>query len=250
MNSPSNEHTEISLLIPWYANGSLRDEQRQAVDRHLQTCGECQLELATMQQLQARWQATPALPAAAGDFARLMAAIDAAESTAAPRVAPAGTPRRNPQPDWITQCRSWLNSWIDRLAAARSFPAGGLVLASVAGALVVVNLVREAGQSPEEVNRFQTLATAGSMAAVGERDIQIVFAPGTAPAQINALVDALKAHILAGPTPMGAVTVRLDASGKTAGDVAVIAEQLRSNPLVILAEPALPPTSGPAPTVH
>ncbi|MDH3621718.1 MAG: zf-HC2 domain-containing protein [Gammaproteobacteria bacterium] len=39
------EHDDISMLLPWYANGTLDDAERERVDAHLDSCGQCTEEL-------------------------------------------------------------------------------------------------------------------------------------------------------------------------------------------------------------
>ena len=45
-DSDAREHQTISLLIPWYVNGSAGEPERQRVDAHLLLCADCRDDLA------------------------------------------------------------------------------------------------------------------------------------------------------------------------------------------------------------
>ena len=48
-------HPEGALL-PWYLNGTLREEERRQVDQHLSSCESCRAELDELAQLNAQLQ--------------------------------------------------------------------------------------------------------------------------------------------------------------------------------------------------
>ena len=235
-NEQTAEHAEISLLIPWYANGTLDAAQRRSVVRHLEGCAECRLDLDQMQLTQTRWQHAPTAVEPRGNFARLMAAIEAAEAQA-PTPAPAARTRKAPRAAWWQSAAEWLG------AGQLGLSGGGLALASVAGALVVVAVVRQAPPG-DDASSFHTLATRGSMANLTDRDLRVVFDPTTNPEQIAKIFAKINAQIIDGPSGIGAYTVRLDGAADDAASVAAVAEKLRLSPLVMLAEPALPPKTG------
>ena len=41
MNDPWMTHNDVELLLPWYVNDTLDDDERKTVQQHLQTCAEC-----------------------------------------------------------------------------------------------------------------------------------------------------------------------------------------------------------------
>jgi len=52
-------HRELQELLPWYVNGTLESSEREAVERHLQTCAACRRELEELRGLQAAVAAAP-----------------------------------------------------------------------------------------------------------------------------------------------------------------------------------------------
>ena len=58
-------HKEVSLLLPWYVNGSLSTSERERVQAHLDACADCRDEAALSSDMMAAVQqheATPILP--------------------------------------------------------------------------------------------------------------------------------------------------------------------------------------------
>ncbi|RZV39346.1 MAG: zf-HC2 domain-containing protein [Chromatiales bacterium] len=56
------EHDDITMLLPWYANGTLNEADRQRVDQHLATCGQCSDELSLCYEMQNATLADGAIP--------------------------------------------------------------------------------------------------------------------------------------------------------------------------------------------
>ena len=53
-------HDSASMLLPWYINGSLDDEQRKMVDSHIAVCLTCRSELNTQRHIAEVQKAIPA----------------------------------------------------------------------------------------------------------------------------------------------------------------------------------------------
>ena len=51
-DTPVNDVHAVTLLLPWYANGTLGEPERQQCEEHLQTCASCRAELAELRSLQ------------------------------------------------------------------------------------------------------------------------------------------------------------------------------------------------------
>lgn len=56
------EHDDITMLLPWYANGTLNDADRRRVDQHLATCRHCSDELSLCNEIQNATLADGAIP--------------------------------------------------------------------------------------------------------------------------------------------------------------------------------------------
>lgn len=53
MRNPRMTHAEAELLLPWYANNTLKAQERDAVAGHLEQCNECARALALLTRMEA-----------------------------------------------------------------------------------------------------------------------------------------------------------------------------------------------------
>ncbi len=52
-------HETATGLLPWYANGTLTDEERQRIENHVRGCVTCHLELRKERELHELVQSSP-----------------------------------------------------------------------------------------------------------------------------------------------------------------------------------------------
>lgn len=205
------QHRRVWDLLPWYANGTLVDSERRAVESHLAACLTCRTELEACRGLgEALSQAPETAPAPhPAQLARVLARIDAEEAAG----------RRSP---W-SRLRELLTA---TPAAARWALAVQLALVLVlAGALL---------RRPEPAFRTLSDAAPESAAAPGMARVRVVFAPGTAEQEIRDLLLSVRGQITAGPSPLGVYTVEVPSGPDPLPGVLA---QLRSHKQVSLAEP-------------
>ena len=84
---------------------------------------------------------------------------------------------------------------------------------------------------------FETLTTAPPAAPAQRQTLRLLFAPGTTVEQMNAALRAVDASIVAGPTPLGLLTVSVPDALPLERALAT----LRSQPVVRFAEPVVAP---------
>lgn len=56
------EHDDITMLLPWYVNGTLNDADRRRIDQHLAACRQCSDELSLCNEMQNATLADGAIP--------------------------------------------------------------------------------------------------------------------------------------------------------------------------------------------
>jgi len=202
-------HHEAQDLLPWLANGRLDGAELQRVQAHLATCATCRADLDTLYTL----QDVDDLPAPGLDvdkaFARLLPQLDAvAPADAAPVV-----------PGWRTRLAANDGRWL-RVAVGLQFCA-----IVVLGTL----LVRPSGDT-QMAAQDDTYRVLGAEAGA-DSIVAVTFKPGTPEHELRRIVTASGAHIVGGPTVMGAWML---GSAQAPADVAA---RLRSESAVTLAEP-------------
>ena len=188
MNEPVN-HDHPDALLPWYANGTLTDEERVQVEAHLARCEQCREELRFLTALRQTVKQVADVPASPElGLKRLMREIDA------------GTPTSRP----ATRHMAW---WQPSLAAAA-------VVIVIQGVLLL-NL----WQGGDDAG--MRLAGEARPAAVV---LQIRFDAAAREEEIRALLRSLDARFVDGPSAVG--LYRIELSGITPGDNEALARVL------------------------
>lgn len=196
--SCSDGHARIVELLPWYLNGTLPENERQLVERHISECLPCRKAVNEERRLHALVAGSSASPdSLEHGLDRLLRRIDEA-------------PRRPP-----------------RFVRARY----ALAIAASLAAIAVAFWAMLPG-SPARTGEFATLtSTPDARAARAD----IVFRAGTSQTAIDALLLENGATVVAGPSRVGRYTIEL---GGEAADVERKLSALRAAPSVRLVAPA------------
>lgn len=81
----TSEHDKVTLLLPWYVNGTLASEERDAVAAHLENCTNCQQDLVLLREMSDVVQGTQPVPIVPPPpVKQFLAEVDA--TTAAPEI--------------------------------------------------------------------------------------------------------------------------------------------------------------------
>lgn len=216
-------HQRVWELLPWYANGSLAERERERVEAHLAACLRCQEEERVCRRMAGDvvrgGEIAPAPHPV--QFQRMLARIE--ESEREEKESAGGGWRL------LAPLRS--------LVQATPRPLRGALLAQAAVILLLVgflawSLSRPAAQLPADYRVLESPAPA----PVPTVRLTVMFQPNATERQIREVLHGVSGKITTGPSGMGAYTVEIPAAGDPAG--AVLA-RLRSEPQVVMfAEPA------------
>jgi anti-sigma factor RsiW len=179
---PNHVHPEEALL-PWYANGTLSETEREQVAAHLETCRACRIELEEIKSLKADLtKLYAAQPGPSPKTARFV--LGAAAQDVAAR-------RTNPVSDgsWMDRVDQWLRSlftprWVPTLAAT--------ILIAQVGLLLWITM--PATQPGQVTTRSLGMQTAR---------IRVVFQEAATEEQIRSLLQTIRGRIVDGPNPNG-----------------------------------------------
>ena len=174
-----DEHAACLPLLPWYANGSLGDDEQARVGAHLEGCGRCRTELAFLREL---------------EIAAL--ALDA-ELAAVTRPADAPPQRRG----------RWRWAW--RLTPLRV----RWLVAGQAAVLATLALVVALPVSVPAPPVFRTLTDAPTEA---RGRLQLVVTETTPEARLRALLLANDLVIVDGPSAIGVYVLETRGEGNAA----------------------------------
>ena len=189
---PDHVHPEEALL-PWYANGTLSETEREQVAGHLETCRACRKELEEIKGLKADLtKLYAAQPGPSPKTVRLV--LDAAAYDAAAR-------RTNSISDgsWMDRVDQWLRSlftprWVPTLAAT--------ILIAQVGLLLWTTM--PATQPRQVTTRSLDMQTAR---------IHVVFQEAATEEQIRLLLQTVRGRIVDGPNANGLYIIEVLAAG-------------------------------------
>jgi anti-sigma-K factor RskA len=203
----ASDHAAVDSLLPWYVNGTLRGEELQRVERHVEACPACRQEVDWLRNV----------------FAACAAATPLPEAPATEAAGVMSFPRRASPRTWRTAAREgWqaTPSWMRALMAAQF---AGL---AILGTLIAL----DAGNEPA----YHTLGASEGRAYSGEA-IAVMFDPAITEAELRTVVSDIGGRVIDGPTTTNAYVLEVPV-GRSGGAV----DRLRADPKVRLAEPLGP----------
>lgn len=221
-------HRYAQELLPWYATGRLDEDQRVAVEAHLQTCPACRQDLQWEQGL----QVMVAAPSAPGDveagLAQMRLRLDQSPGTAE-RV---GRVLRR----ILERARNYSAPWVTAAALAQFVAIAGLSWMLHERSVPAADVRAEFGANSGANSGadYRTLGTAAAPA-----DLLVVFDPAVREGEMERLLIELGARIVGGPNAAGGYLLTV---GNGQRDAALA--RLRTDRRVRLAETL---QAGPAP---
>lgn len=226
-SSANDQHRECWDLLPWVANERIASQDWKRIEAHLHACEACQKELTGQRELRELIRANEAIVIAPqASLQKLMQRIDGSESDeTSPETAAALSP---PSP-------------VRERAQHRDRPASRwLAIAAGIQALAIGVLLATLWSQSQAVLTAPRFATLTTPSSVPEGPvIRVVFRNEVTIGELNQIVRALDAHIVAGPNSAGVYTLQLAGEQRTNADVEQLASQLRRDERVLFSEPAV-----------
>ena len=172
-------HDKINALLPWYANGTLADDERKCVKDHVRACLACRLELKKERDLHELVQSSPTVNVTPEDgFERLSRRLD-------------------------DHARGGRRAPLELFAGAMRFSAAAVVLLAVAGVLLWLTVLQPVALDD---SNYMTLTSESESAGT---ELDIVFAADISEPKLRALVTEIDGSIVSGPTAVGRYRIRL-----------------------------------------
>lgn len=196
-------------LLPWYANGTLGDEDRAYVERYLEEHPESRAELEWYRSLARRLhEAAPAVPETLG-LAKAMTLIRGDRPTLAERI----------------------SAFFASLGMRPATAFAGLAVFAVQGA-VILNLMQAHEDDASEIRALRATAVEDGPL------LKLNFTPDAKEAEIRHLLVSVQGRLIGGPGQLGDYYVAVPRGKETA-----MAEQVKGNRIVaaVSLAPGLPP---------
>lgn len=214
-------HQQIQLLLPWYVNKTLHEQEYAHVHQHVRYCLVCRRELVHLQKIAANVQTESDMSLSANAaFARLAKQLPSRQTD-----------------DGITQALPpLLRKNTERTNQSHLRYSYAIAATIVLIALPVVTFTLF---SQEKLNDYYTLSSATTdYNAVTGSLLNVVFAKSSSQAEINNIVAELHGRIEGEANSVGALTIRLTPAADSPSPEQAIA-LLRKRPDVLLVEPIL-----------
>ena len=174
-------------LLPWYANGTLGDEDRAFVDTYLEQHPEARSELEWYRSLQKRVQENaPAVPATIG-LARAMRLIQGDRPTFAERI----------------------GAFFGNFGMRPSYAMAALAVVAVQGG-VILNLLGDVQDNADEIRALRSVRVEEAPM------LKISFAPDAKEADIRLLMVQIQGELAGGPGQLGDYYLRVPAGSEAA----------------------------------
>ena len=223
---PLGTHGECWNLLPWIANESAAARDVARIEAHLRDCRECQEELEFQRQLRNAIRSEEAIVLAPQtSLQKLMQRIDTVpdlddeelEIEQVATVEPIAAARREP-----TRWTRWLP-----IAAAVQ----GIAIAGLLGALWLQAQTQDDLTAPRYTVQGAPTETVTRVPA-----IRVVFSGDVALDDMNHVLRAINAQIIAGPSEANVYTLGLAANSADKSDIDKAIAQLRADGHVMFAE--------------
>ena len=241
-SSPStDQHRQIFLLLPWYLNESLQQDERRQVENHLRNCMLCNRELVALRKLAAAVKQSSDLDAAAEEsFAKLREKLQPADPLRKKPLPSNNQPRlvwsRKPEAAAPGLSVNTANRY-SQLLSLRGSPVTHFAIAA-SMLLAMIPLIMQYGRSPTTTD-YYTLSAAKPESPAGTK-LRIVFSKSLPNAGIDLLLEKIHGQLVEGPNSVGAYTVMLGAD-KNSQDLSAAVDLLRNQQNVLLVEPVIEP---------
>ena len=214
------KHSDITELLPWYANATLREEEREIVEAHLANCRQCTRELESLSLMQ---QAIVDInhvvePSPRLTFERALDKVEEYE-TAKP-----GTDHAN--------VRASLRDWIGNFFSGWWTSTPLLPRAIIAvQAILVIGLAGTIfyGQHKEKI---YTTSGASSGDRANSR-IVVGFDDNASEQQMRQALSAVHGKIIDGPSALGLYTIQVPIPPERSAEIQQALKTLRQNSRVI-----------------
>jgi len=221
--SPPCERQELTVLLPWYVNGSIGEDERQRVDAHLPACPSCRDALAQERYVYQGVNAEPCVEyMPATSLKRLQARLDGVDASARAD-APPDLPAAEKPGRW-------------------SVPWPGLAAAAIAVMAVAVTLlaadrwVQFRARAPAP--KYYTVTS--SVARPPGEVIRAVFTQTITLTELQSILDSAQLRIVSGPTEAGVYSLAANSHRPVSSSLAL----LRAHANVRFAE-STEPSAGP-----
>jgi anti-sigma factor RsiW len=212
-------HQRCCPLIPWYVNGTLSEDDREPLHRHLEVCAECRADLAFERQIHGRITQQAAVEyMPAGSLKKLLGRI---EGSAAGTQAQHGVQTQDGvRGDGAPAAAPLALRQRPRLLKGRRWPS--MLAASVAVLAIAVSLLALGRFMPQHGASAGYITVTSNERRPADVAIRAVFAPDITLNELQGLLDEAQLRIISGPTEAGVYSLAMTSSQPVTTSLALL----------------------------
>lgn len=221
-------HQEMQLLLPWYLNNTLQNDEKNLVESHLKQCLQCRAELVELRKMSDIVCESDSFSSSAhSSFAKLSARIQNPDALSL------NEPNNNAK--WCALKWPFISARNKRsLSGFSAFATAAIVLLAMTGLIHFYSL--ETAWNPS--NQFRTLSSNRNANSL-ENEIRLVFSRSADQSKINNTLLSVNGEIISGPSQQGVYVIRIKNESINRQEISSLAAKLREEDHIIFAEPAL-----------
>jgi anti-sigma factor RsiW len=210
------KHSEIIELLPWYANATLKEDERKVVEAHLAGCRECALELESLTLMR---QAVVESGGKVSTPSPALLNLALARIEDYERTRPKSDDRRSePSGNFWNRLAVW---WRPTPVFARALIAVQLVLVLALGGVVL--------QQHRSRNVYTTLTGPTSQ----QTKLAVAFNQDASEQEIRRAIQEIHGTIVDGPSALGLYTIEVPVPREQTPEIEKLLQRLRQNHRVI-----------------
>lgn len=210
-------HREIIELLPWYANQTLDEDERKAVETHLSECAECANEVKNLNTMKKAIIESGNQGPVLSPFApnRALAQVEDYERAKSPAAASSPEPEKS----------FWSRWWSPTPIFARALIAAQVVLLLALGSLTLYQ-----HSHPAVV---YTTSSGGAGENKTSFRIAVQFSDSANEQDIRKTILGIRGKIVDGPSALGLYTVEVPITGERRAEMDRVLETLRQNQHIV-----------------
>lgn len=227
-NSKIETHQNVLLLLPWYVNGTLTDQEHRNVEQHLKICQTCRHEVSALKLISEAIEKSDSLTVMADvSFSQLHDRIEKSRKQNATKLH---------FPYFYIRLLKAFGVWLNEIFTLQTviFAQAAII---IFGVLFYVNYASLSNRAESE-NHFRTLSS-NHKRPLEKNKVRIVFSKNFNHEDILRFLDSIHATLEFGPSPQGVYVVRIETSKFSSDqEISDYVAKLRNDNHVVFAEPA------------
>ncbi len=217
-------HEEISLLLPWYLNGTLDTEEKALVTEHIHECEECSSEIIGLEVIREAVMETNELV-----DKEISAEFENMEESIMQRIEETDTDVSYARDEETETIWSSIKNLMPAISLPTAIPAGAMAILLVQFGLIALLAGKLYFGTPEETNDYKVLSGDTELVQTAGPKLLVVFQEDASIEAIGEVLEEIRGKIVDGPKAGGLYVIELEPDEQAADTI----QELSANTEII-----------------